>query len=427
MEFSLNRKRRIPDVVCDCSDLTGPDGHLYTQDELDVHTINNPDGSMATIDWNLQKANRFRKNIWESIRTTGIGGSEVAVLLGDSHWQTPLELYFNKIGKLPIAEAKKETTQKEYLFDFGHKMEEFVAEQFVKRMFYDKYKDIFEVKFSEKYGENIIITDVECLRDTKMYRCPECPCLIADFDFLVRFTTDSGKVLEGIFECKTSSPYQIKDKWEEGFPSSYYDQVSNYMLVGDYDFFVIACAADNSYQNYYAHLGFRDEEMDKKIMDAANDFWHNHVLPEIPPPIGNQNVLEALKKYIEPDETQEQLDLTGLKLITSQADKYFSAKEEESKLRKEADLKKEEAEAALSKMAVFLKTSPKGLIKTSSGDLYVLEHTIAEKTSFTAAERKKMLQEHPELKTLVESYYKKSTSASFKLSKKKAEKKKKTV
>lgn len=34
--FDVNRKRRIPDVICNCADLTAPDGHLYTQDEIDV-------------------------------------------------------------------------------------------------------------------------------------------------------------------------------------------------------------------------------------------------------------------------------------------------------------------------------------------------------------------------------------------------------
>ncbi len=33
--FDVNRKRRIPDVICNCADLTAPDGHLYTQDAND--------------------------------------------------------------------------------------------------------------------------------------------------------------------------------------------------------------------------------------------------------------------------------------------------------------------------------------------------------------------------------------------------------
>lgn len=181
--FDVNRKRRIPDVICNCADLTAPDGHLYTQDEIDVKSINNPDGSMSSIDWELQRKNRFRKNVWESIRTTGIGGSDVGILLGDNHYQTVLDLYYNKINELPVVDAPEPDSAKEYLFDFGHKMEEFVAEQFEKRLFWDKYQSIFETKLSEKYGEIINITDVKCVRDTNMYRCPECPALIADFDF----------------------------------------------------------------------------------------------------------------------------------------------------------------------------------------------------------------------------------------------------
>lgn len=420
--FDIDRKRRIPNIVCDCADLTAPDGHLYTQDEIDVNAISNPDGSMSSIDWELQKKNKFRKNVWESIRSTGIGGSEVGVLLGDSHFQTVLDLYFNKINQIPVVDAPEANSAKEYLFDFGHKMEEFVAEQFVKRLFWDKYQSIFETKLSEKYGVLINITDVQCVRDTNMYRCPECPALIADFDFLVRFTLDSGKILEGIFECKTSSPYQITEKWTEGYPESYKDQISNYMLVGDYDFAVICCAADNNYNNFYSHLEFRDDEMDKKIIDVANEFWYNNVMPKIQPQTYGTDVIDALTTYVDVKADLQTADFTRNAVVKNELTAYLSEKNQEAYFKAEMDKHKESAEIHKSNIASILQNRSTGIMVDENGTNYQITCTTTERATLSAANRNKLVKDHPELKDIVDAYTTYSTSKNYKITKQKIKK-----
>lgn len=420
--FSVDRKRRVPNIVCDCADLTAPDGHLYTQDEIDVKAIRNPDGSMSGIDWELQRKNKFRKNVWESIRSTGIGGSEVGVLLGDSHFQTVLDLYYNKINQLPVIDAPEISESKAYLFDFGHKMEEFVAEQFVKRVFRDKYQSIFEIKLSERYGTIINIVDVECVRDTHMYRCPECYPLIADFDFLVRFTLDNGKVLEGIFECKTSSPYQIAEKWTDGYPESYKDQISNYMLIGDYDFAVICCAADNNYNNFYAHIEFRDEEMDKKIVAIAQEFWYNNVEQRLPPQVIGTNVLSALTSYIDIKADAKTADFTKNIFAKTEIDAYLAAKAQETALKKQAEKFNVEAEIHKSNIATLLQDRPKGFLKTEDGVLYKIESKVTERASINAQGRRQLLKDRPDLEAVLDAYTCYSESVSYKISKEKVKK-----
>lgn len=354
------------------------------------------------------------------IRTTGIGGSDVGILLGDNHYQTVLDLYYNKINELPVVDAPEPDSAKEYLFDFGHKMEEFVAEQFEKRLFWDKYQSIFETKLSEKYGEIINITDVKCVRDTNMYRCPECPALIADFDFLIRFTLDSGKVLEGIFECKTSSPYQIAEKWTDGYPEGYKDQISDYMLVGDYDFAVICCAADNNYNNFYSHLEFRDEETDKRIMTAASEFWYNNVQTKTPPQTVNTDVQKTLITYIEPNGNTADFsrNLVAKHEITS----YLANKSQEAVYRKKADEYKEKAEVNKSNIAMLLQNREHGILKSDDGVYYNIDCNVTEKASITAAQRKKLIKDRPDLKDLIDSYTVFSTSKSYKISKRKEKK-----
>lgn len=420
--FDIDRKRRIPNIVCDCADLTAPDGHLYTQDEIDVTAISNPDGSMSSIDWELQRKNKFRKNVWESIRTTGIGGSEVGVLLGDSHFQTVLDLYYNKINQLPVVDAPEISDSKAYLFDFGHKMEEFIAEQFVKRVFKSKYQTIFEIKLSEKYGTNINIVNVECVRDTHMYRCPECYPLIADFDFLVRFTLDNGKVLEGIFECKTASPYQIAEKWTEGYPESYKDQICNYMLTGDYDFAIICCAADNNFNNFYAHLEFRDEEMDKKIIEVASDFWYNNVQIRTPPPTYGTDVLSALTTYTEVKADAQTADLTHNALAKAEIKAYLDAKAQASYFDKQAKLFNQEADIHKSNIATLLQNRPKGFLMGEDGTLYNILSKKSEKATIKAESRRKLLKDRPDLKSVIDAYTSFSTNIAYSISKEKVKK-----
>lgn len=412
--FDINRVRRIPNVICDCADLTAPDGHLYTQDEVDVTQINSPDGSLQQINWGNERKNKFRKSVWESIRTTGIGGSETGVLLGDSHWQTKLGLYYDKIGQLPLIDAPEPESAKQYLFDFGHYMEEFIADQFQKLVFWERYKEIFELAFSEKYGEDITIVDVKCYRDTKMYRCPEVPCLLADFDFLIRFTLKDGRHLEGIFECKTSSPYQITEKWERDFPASYNDQVNHYMLVGDYDFFVIACAADNNYKNFYAHLGFRDSEMDKKIIDCAKDFWYNCVAKKQPPTDLNEDVQSALLTYEEIADGSV-ADFSKFPFVQAQLKGYLEKKEQASQYKALADEASKEAEVFKSNIARLLQGRERGVLgaATENGAAYEIVYSVTRRTLFGTEQRTRLLKDRPDLKDVIGSYCVTSNTPKF--------------
>ncbi len=413
--FKIGRQRNLPDVVCDVGALTAPDGHLYTQDELDVNTIDNPDGSLSTIDWNKQAANKFRKNIWESIRTTGLGGSDIGILLGHSHFRNVLDLYYDKIGQIPVTGAPEPESSKEYLFDFGHAMEAFVAEQFCKRVFWDRYKESFETKLSEKYGEVVIVSGIECVRDTHMYRLKSCPCLLADFDFLCRLTLMDGRVLEGIFECKTTAPYQIAEKWTDAPPESYQDQIADYMLIGDYDFAIIACAADNNYNNYYAHLVFRDEDKDAEIVKVASDFWNKHVLAKKPPEISG-DVRDAILTY-EPTVNTSVIDFTKNGYANKQLQLYLEAKARKSEIQKELDAQTEKANEHLSNIAKLLRGQKGARVKAEDGTKYILSIEETEKESFTQKERSELFKAHPELKGLIQSFYKKTTSRSFKVKK----------
>lgn len=193
-----------------------------------------------------------------------------------------------------------------------------------------------------------------------------------------------------------------------------------YMLVGDYDFAVICCAADNNYNNFYSHLEFRDEETDKRIMTAASEFWYNNVQTKTPPQTVNTDVQKTLITYIEPNGNTADFsrNLVAKHEITS----YLANKSQEAVYRKKADEYKEKAEVNKSNIAMLLQNREHGILKSDDGVYYNIDCNVTEKASITAAQRKKLIKDRPDLKDLIDSYTVFSTSKSYKISKRKERK-----
>lgn len=63
---------------------------------------------------------------WLKNRQTGIGGSDVAAILGLSRYKSPLDVYNDKIGEI----SESEQTQAAY---WGTQLEDIVAKEFQKR------------------------------------------------------------------------------------------------------------------------------------------------------------------------------------------------------------------------------------------------------------------------------------------------------
>lgn len=237
---------------------------------------------------------------WLEYRKTGIGGSDSASILGISKWRTARELYYDKIGESTPEEIDK---GKQYIFDFGHAMEAFVAEHFEK-VFEDEYRQNFNLQFTSHYGEPIKFKSARVYRDTWMYRNPENLFMIADLDFKIDFTLEDGRVVTGVFECKTSSAYQIQNAWEAAAPAYYQCQTRHYMATTDLPFTVIACAADNNSMNYYVHIIWRDAEKEKALIEAERDFWQS-VQNKIPPEDLSANNIKVILGHLPTIEKQK--------------------------------------------------------------------------------------------------------------------------
>lgn len=230
---------------------------------------------------------------WLGYRKNGIGGSDAARIVGVSPFGTITDLYYDKTT--PVSEDVD--PNKEYIFDFGHAMEEFVGKHFEK-VFEKQYKEKFEKEFSAHYLDDIKIKSCRVYRDTWMYKHPLYPFMLADLDFRVDFELENGKTLTGIFECKTTSPFTIKEKWEDHCPIFYDVQIRHYMAVQNVNFTVIACAADNNPNNYFVHLVFRDIKKEELLISAEENFWQCVCDKQLPDDFGSNNLKTFLDNIV---------------------------------------------------------------------------------------------------------------------------------
>lgn len=192
---------------------------------------------------------------WLELRRNGIGGSDIAGILGLNKYKSPMGVYLDKVGE---SLHEDETSEAAY---WGNMLEEVVAQEFGTR------------------------TGLEVGNDTRMLSHPDYPFLIANLDRIV-----VGK--PEIIECKTSSAYRAKE-WEgEQVPMEYLIQVMHYLAVTGYERAHIAVLIGG--QRFVHKTVERDDELIELMIGAASNFWNNHVLPKVPPPFDGSNASVTL-------------------------------------------------------------------------------------------------------------------------------------
>lgn len=190
-------------------------------------------------------------------RTTYIGGSDVAAILGVSPWTTAFKLYQQKIGEF----VDEVTPAKQKLFDRGNRWEPIVVEMLV-----DELRD---------RGH-----DVEIIARNQRYRDPEFPFLAAEIDLELRI---DGEEVNG--EAKTVSPWAVKAWGEEEtdeVPIYYAAQVMHGLMIKPRRRTVIA-ALTGFDDKPRVHWIDRDEETIAGIRAREIEFWErvqNRTPPE---------------------------------------------------------------------------------------------------------------------------------------------------
>lgn len=187
---------------------------------------------------------------WLARRKSGIGGSEVAALLGISPWKTALDVYLDKIGEAaPTAENES--------MRIGTALEQFVA-------------DRFEQETGRKTSRfNGLLQVGHCIGNVDRLVVPEG----------ARLGSHQNEIrTDELLECKTSS-----HDWDE-VPPHYLAQVQHYMgLDPHFRKATVAClflGFDKRFQTYEVE---RDDGLIKSMQEAVEAFWRDHVEARVPP------------------------------------------------------------------------------------------------------------------------------------------------
>ena len=271
--------------------------------------------------------NTISTNTWLFLRSIlGIGGSDEAAIQGISPYSNAIKIFKNKFPNLYTNQSinendvdiiiksleennKEETFNNEFRLDFGHYMEEFIKNQFIKS-FDDRYKDDFELQFANKSGSYVAINNIEIYKDSMLYKHPKLP-LFADYDYKIKIYFEDGTIKNGIFECKTTSTFKVKNDWGITYPEYYHMQGEHYLAVSGYDFFVIACIADNNANNFFAYLTFKDNDYQENIISNAITFWNDNVIKNSIPHSNNKNMLDDLIELLDVDDTKKPFALSN--------------------------------------------------------------------------------------------------------------------
>ena len=174
---------------------------------------------------------------WLAYRRQGIGGSDVAAILGISPFRTARDLYDDKLN---IASAVDDTGNWVAL-EMGHLLEPLVAQIFTKK------------------------TGLEVFQIKKMFQHPQYPFMLADVDYFVRLP--NGEI--ALLEIKTTN-YNAKDHWwkdgEEYVPVYYETQGRHYMAVMDMDEIFYCCLYGNNEDEAIIRHLYRDREYEQEMV-----------------------------------------------------------------------------------------------------------------------------------------------------------------
>lgn len=192
---------------------------------------------------------------WLAWRRRGIGGSDVAAILGISPFRTARDIYCDKLN---IAPAEPDEGNWVAL-EIGHLLEDLVAKIFSRKTGFS----IFQIK--------------------KMFRHAQHPFMLADVDYFVTLPGETA-----ILEIKTTN-YNAREHWwtpdgRETVPAWYESQGRHYMAVMDLDRVFFCCLYGNNEDEVILREMKRERMYEEEMIFLEKDFWENHVQAKRPPP-----------------------------------------------------------------------------------------------------------------------------------------------
>ncbi len=292
---------------------------------------------------------RARSNAqWLEIRKQGVGGSDVATIMGLNQYSSPLELWLLKTGR-----AESEDISDKPAVEWGNHLEPLIGG-----------------KYASEHPDRMV------KRLNAVARSLERPWAQASLDYEVK---DGDRW--GILEIKTAGVRKADD-WKDGVPLYYLTQITHYMSVLDRDFADVAVLiGGNDYREYRIE---RDEEDIQAVNKAVDTFWNEYVKADIMPEIANTGDESSALLSMYPTSNEELVEVQFDKCseVDELISQYMEAKDSEKAAKELKDLASKKLQA---------------LIGDNSGLVTDIAKVTWRRSERSTFDKKSFTKDHPEL------------------------------
>lgn len=300
---------------------------------------------------------------WELIRVLSIGGSDAAVAMGISPYRSQFALYHDKVGT-PV--EKEQDSGKEFIFEYGHRIEPLVISEFCRR------------------------TGATVIPETRMFRHKTIPYLTANVDGVI--VLPDGRMM--VLECKTTTNFN-KDAWAGGkIPPQYVPQINQYMCVLDEPSICgtyIACIYGNTPDAFVAQFLARDCADEDAQNEVVAEFWNSYVVPNVEPPMSSKTIGEDFHTYKKQPTDESLPHMVFDDVSAAMIEKCLSLKEQRKEYEKMAEaIKAQEDEIAVD-FGILLGNTSIGYFDLGDGYMYEVKQAKASHRSSVNKEKLTLL------------------------------------
>ncbi len=214
---------------------------------------------------------------WLQARTKGLGGSEISILMGHNEYNSPQDLYYNKVSDRALIDGMKDNEAMEA----GRMLEPAIIDW-----------------WAEKHNETVIKNSSIFIHKDHYY-------MLATVDAIIK----RGSSDYGVLECKNVGA--DNRSWDDGLPRMYQDQTLHYMNVLGLKWgIVVALIGGRSLRVYPVEW---DPDYISIMNREAEHFWKRHVIPRIPPPpLFSDDCIRMFPKEIEGKKVEATIEVVDL-------------------------------------------------------------------------------------------------------------------
>jgi len=230
----------------------------------------------------LAKLDNLTKEEWLAKRRLGIGGSDIAGVVGLSKYKSPLSIFLDKTNQLPNDDKENIAAE------LGLELEPFLSKKFVKWIAENEGLDI-EIKKMPWILQHDTV-DYFLVNLDRFFKHPQrgyCPV-----------------------EIKTTTEFK-RELWEGNkVPDEYYAQVQWQLYITGWQWCYLIFLIGN--RTLDVKLIERNEEVIKNLANKGKEFWTGFVEKNIPPaPIGLSSDEIALKILYPNENPEKGIELAG--------------------------------------------------------------------------------------------------------------------